>query len=106
MKDFHRTRIDSTEQYIKTVQLLLLAIKAQCLKYQYPKEMIPENYTAQSFLETLIWEGAFLAVTIASLRGDNSIRVGKCSWILDNLINKLAKGPSFKGTSSCSDSNL
>lgn len=28
------------------------------LKYQYPKEMIPEGYTAQSYLAALTWEGA------------------------------------------------
>jgi error-prone DNA polymerase len=26
------------------------------LKYQYPKEFIPEGYTSQSFLEKLVWE--------------------------------------------------
>lgn len=28
------------------------------LKYQYPSEMIPEGYHAQSYLEALTWEGA------------------------------------------------
>ncbi|MCB0379214.1 MAG: error-prone DNA polymerase [Bdellovibrionales bacterium] len=28
------------------------------LKYQYPKEMIPQGFTAQSFLEKVTWEGA------------------------------------------------
>lgn len=28
------------------------------LKYKYPNEMIPEGYSAQSYLESLVWEGA------------------------------------------------
>lgn len=28
------------------------------ISYEYPKEMIPEGYTAQTFLEHLAWEGA------------------------------------------------
>ncbi|MEZ4872743.1 MAG: hypothetical protein R2827_11015 [Bdellovibrionales bacterium] len=28
------------------------------LKYEYPKEMIPDRHTAQSYLEQLTWEGA------------------------------------------------
>ncbi|MFK8137228.1 MAG: error-prone DNA polymerase [Bdellovibrionales bacterium] len=29
------------------------------LRYQYPKEMIPEGYTAQSFLEKISWKAAY-----------------------------------------------
>lgn len=28
------------------------------LRYNYPKEMIPDNHTAQGYLERLVWEGA------------------------------------------------
>jgi error-prone DNA polymerase len=28
------------------------------LRYKYPKEMIPDGYTAQSYLEQLVWQGA------------------------------------------------
>ncbi len=58
----HKTYKD-IGNFKSTIQLME-ALSENCnfsfseLKYQYPKEMIPEGYTPQSFLEKISWEGA------------------------------------------------